>query len=157
MSCCTDSVCPPTHLSVLPPIFVWHRKWEGETEWIWSLCAYKLTYQWAGKQEGLEWALKRILTEDTSWPQKYRRCTFLRQIWALCVAAVLICSLPIKSRERLAHDVVDACGTRGSLDYDIRDTDCQTQNGGAHGHILRLSLTNFIYDQLDQSWQKTCC
>ena len=43
-------------------------------------------------------------------------------IWALRGSAILVCSLPMKSRKGLARDVFGAFATHASLAYDVTDT-----------------------------------
>ena len=40
---------------------------------------------------------------------------------------MLVCSLPMKIREKLAHDITDACATIAGLVHDVACSDCQTQ------------------------------
>ena len=49
---------------------------------------------------------------------------------------MLGCSLPVKSRKRLAYDVIDTSATHASRVCDVTDTDCHTQNGSAHVHAF---------------------
>ena len=51
-------------------------------------------------------------------------------------ATMFVHSLPMKSRERLAQDVVDPCATHDGLVHDDTNTESQTQNGSAHGLIF---------------------
>ena len=52
----------------------------------------------------------------------------LLQIWALLVAAMLVCALPKKSWKRLARDVLDTFATRASYVHDVTNTDIKRQH-----------------------------
>ena len=63
-------------------------------------------------------------------------------------AAILVRSLLMKSRKRLAHDVINISVTRAGLFHVVTDTDCRTQNDSAYGSVFatfkRRFLTNCI-------------
>ena len=68
----------------------------------------------------------------------YATEAFLLQIPAANSAmgtAILLHSLPMKSRKRLAHNVIDTCVIHADLVH-VRDTDYQTKNGSTHSHIF---------------------
>ena len=46
-------------------------------------------------------------------------CNFLHFKFDLRGTAMLVCSLPMKSRKRLAHDITDACIALASLVHDV--------------------------------------
>ena len=70
-----------------------------------------------------EWLLNQY-----SWS----RNTFLLQVWAPWGVALLVHCLPLKSRTRLACDVIHASATYDDLVHDVTYTECQTQNGSTH-------------------------
>ena len=90
---------------------------------------------------------------------------FLLQIWTPHGAAMLDHPLPVKSRNSLAHDIINTCAMHATagLDQDVKDADCQTWNGSAHDHGFRASrdrvFTTFqtlILKRLDyESMEKT--
>ena len=49
---------------------------------------------------------------------------------------MLIRSLPMKSRQRWAHDVTYISATNADLAADVTYIDCQTQNGSADSHVF---------------------
>ena len=59
---------------------------------------------------------------------------FPPQIWAPWSTAMLVRSLPMKSRKKVGswHNR----HTHVHLVHDVADTDCQTQNGGFHRHVF---------------------
>ena len=74
----------------------------------------------------------------------HKRSTFVRWIWPLQGAATLVCSLPMKSRKRLAHNVFDAFATQASLVHDITDKDCWAQNSSICGHVFATFKHKFF-------------
>ena len=60
------------------------------------------------------------------------RSSFLFQVWAPHSKAMLVCSLAMKSRKRLADEVMY---THAGFVQDVTDTDHQTQNGSTHSHV----------------------
>ena len=57
-----------------------------------------------------------------------KRITVCFKSWALLVAAMLVCSLPKKSRKKLARDVLDTFATRASFAHDVLDTGIKRQH-----------------------------
>ena len=49
---------------------------------------------------------------------------------------MLVHSLPVKKRKRLAYDAFYTLVTHSGLVYDISDTDFLAQNGSTEGHLL---------------------
>ena len=70
------------------------------------------------------------------------RSDFLLRIWAVKDAVILVHSLPMKSRKRLACVIIDTSDT-----HDITDTDRQTQNGSAHSHVFMTFKHWFLTSQ----------
>lgn len=66
------------------------------------------------------------------------RCIFCFKFQLLTVLWAQPCyfTLPMKSRKRLARNVIDTCVTHSDLVHDVRDTDYQTENGSTHSHIF---------------------
>ena len=116
-------------------------------------------------------SLKGNWTESIRWPNKienvlifkstcfiwlfyqhfYKKSTLLLLIWAPHGAAMMVFSLPTKSRKRLVHDVFDHFATHFRLVH-ITDTDCWTQNGSTCDHIfttfnsqILLKINKYIY------------
>ena len=59
--------------------------------------------------------------------------------------AMMVPTLPMKSRKKLARDVFNAFDTHVDLIYDVTDRDCSTQNGCTYGCLFRSSQTsNFV-------------
>ena len=63
---------------------------------------------------------------------KRRDFFFLPQISAPWGAAMLVCSLPMKSRKGLAPVMADIFATQASFAYDVTGTRCWAQNGSTH-------------------------
>ena len=60
--------------------------------------------------------------------------------------AMLVHSLPMKSRERLVHDVMPYnSAIHAGLVHDVTDTDCMTQNGSAHGPVFATFKLFFFF------------
>ena len=55
---------------------------------------------------------------------------------------MLIRSLTVKNKQRLAHDDVNTCVAHGGFVQDVTDPDCQTQNGSAHDHGRVFATSN---------------
>ena len=53
-------------------------------------------------------------------------------------AAMLVHSLPTKSRKQLARDVFKSFATHSGLVYDVTDTDCCVQNGSTHDRVFTV-------------------
>ena len=49
---------------------------------------------------------------------------------------MFVCSLPMKSRQRLARDVFDTFATHAGLVCDVTNTDCLTQSGNTLGCVF---------------------
>ena len=66
---------------------------------------------------------------------------------------MLVRSSPMKSRKRLARDVLDTSATRAELVHDVTDTYSHTQNGSAHSSVLAAFkgqvLTNQTINRLN--------
>ena len=80
------------------------------------------------------------------------RSPFFLPIRASQGAAILVCSLPMRSGKRLAYDVFDTSINHADLVHDVTDTDCRSQNGTTHGCVFvtfkRQFLTNQTINQL---------
>ena len=72
---------------------------------------------------------------------------------------MLVCSLPTKSRKRLAHNVFDAFATQASLVHDISDKDCWAQNSSICGHVATFKQTFNKKKKLDKKKKNhpDCC
>ena len=61
---------------------------------------------------------------------------------------MLVHSLPVENTKGLAQYVKkDASDTAAGLVHDVTDTDCQSQNGSAHGHVFfdfRMSILSKV-------------
>ena len=44
------------------------------------------------------------------------------------------------AEKKWAHDITDTNSSHASLVHDVKDMDCQTQNGSAHGHVLATEM-----------------
>lgn len=64
---------------------------------------------------------------------RYNRSTFSFEVWASQHEAVLVSSLPMKSRERWAYDMKNISAKHVPH---VTYTECQAQNDSIHGHIL---------------------
>ena len=64
---------------------------------------------------------------------------------------MIVCSLLLKSRKKLAHNVFDTSAADVGLVHDITDTDCGAQNGCTRSHIS----TTFKH-QLLAMWTGHC-
>ena len=64
---------------------------------------------------------------------------------------MLFTSLPIKSKVRLAHDVIDTCTMHAGLVHDITGRDCLTQNGRSHSHV------GYLFTNKEQSKVGSWC
>ena len=52
-------------------------------------------------------------------------------------ATVLVHSIPMKTRNSLARDVLDTFATHADFLQDLTDSDCHTHNGSAGGRDCR--------------------
>ena len=88
----------------------------------------------------------------------YKESTFGDQIrtWG---TAMLVCSLPMKSRKRQARDVFDIFSHTWytSLVQDITDSDCWPQNGSTHGHNYCHNFQTSIFNKEDEKSRQNCC
>ena len=81
------------------------------------------------------------------------RSTFFFQIWGLQGAAMLVHSLPMKSRQWVAHGIPNTSAIRddpaiqADLVHDITDKDCQMQNGSTHSHVFVTFECQFLTNQ----------
>ena len=56
---------------------------------------------------------------------------------------MLVRSLTMKNRKRLAHNVPDTFGTHTGFVYDVTVTDCWAQNGSTHGRVFATFRLRF--------------
>ena len=108
--------------------------------------------------------LKGNRTEDTHRTWKCRKCvhvsiyrlhldkrrTFLLQIWALCGAS-MASSLPMKSRKRLAQDILDTFATHAHATDRLLDAKYQHSRS-----CLQLSNADLLTNRI-QNWVKSMC
>ena len=75
--------------------------------------------------------------------------------------------LPLKSRKRLARDVLDSFATHAGLVYDVTDTDCwhtqkkKKEKGEEKKEHLHLCFRDFqtstFTDKPDEKFSENCC
>ena len=57
---------------------------------------------------------------------------------------MLVRSLPMKSRKRLARDAFNTFTAHSSLAHDVTDTECRAQTGGTHNRVFRDFKTSIF-------------
>lgn len=85
-----------------------------------------------------------------------QECFFLFRIWSSHGAAMLVRLPPIKSRKKLAHDVIYTYITHSPCSW-RRDTDSQPENGIDHSRVSNFECQTSIFKQLDYTRLKNCC
>ena len=69
-------------------------------------------------------------------PLKFLFFIFLLPVWVPRGAAILVRSLTMEYRTKLARDVFDALASHSALVYDVTDTYCWAQHGSTHGCVF---------------------
>ena len=114
-----------------------------------SIRLERIKLNWRQK---LAWQCRRCAVSSAGFVRLYhqhsyktiKRTTSLFQLWAPQGAAILVHSLAMKGRKRLACVMFDHFATHAILIHEVADADCWTQNGGIQNHGVFLACVIFL-------------
>ena len=128
------------HASLCSCINMCHKKWNQSTCTLHSVpVSICVTKMWNHSVCTLH-----SVAVSTMYTKNKKALVLLRMSAPQWVA-MLIYSLPIKSRNRLDRDVFDTSVTHADLFHDVADTDCQKENCSPHVRVFATCKRRFSH------------